>query len=388
MSVELIVEVLKHAPADLNPTERLTLVVIAESCRTGSRTTYYRDTWDADELARRVGITADSLTKVFRSLAKKGCEVRVPHMVKDGKPIFAFKGKQTTFKLPRFAPQSPDDRPPFDQGDGAEARTSVRESPDENPGNGPQSPDERPPLLLKDLPSRNTSSLSVREAATTAAPAVPAQRTEREDEDFSQEPDQDLSLVQRLIAKHGATGDAISFIEGWIDFTQNVQGPGFYFTADRNGSLALLVADALKAYNLEEQERTGKKCTRCDGYAGEWNGDYFSNQCLACHGGGVAIPGDGRTCPKHPQRPIGCDSCRAERLASASYQEQLNQQLRSSERAVLPAKRSTTVLRAEQGLRAADELDRRFGHGKYASNQVYRNPPDDSVYDDWSVLHR
>src|SRR5690348_11694566 len=108
-----MVEVMKYAPAGLNPTERLTLIVIAESCRTDTRMTYYRDGWDAEELARRVGVNAESLTKVFRSLAKKGCEVRVAHAEKNGRPVFAFKGKQTTFKLPRFAPQRVDESPVF-----------------------------------------------------------------------------------------------------------------------------------------------------------------------------------------------------------------------------------------------------------------------------------
>jgi hypothetical protein len=47
-------------------------------------------------------------------------------------------------------------------------------------------------------------------------------------------------------------------------------------------------------------------------------------------------------------------------------------------------RRSTSVLRAEQALSVADELDRQYGHGKYATKgyQPYRNPPDDSVYDE------
>lgn len=205
MSIELIVEVLKHAPAVLNPTERLTLVAIAESCRSESRTTFYRDGWDADELARRVGVTAESLTKVFRSLASKGCEVRVPQAVKNGKPVFAFKGKQTTFKLPRFAPQRLDSRPPFAEGSNAKDRTSVRESLDESPVFEPQSLDESPPLLLKELPSKNTSPPPTPSTPGSAVAVVEAEIVEEEG-------DVTLSLEDQL---QNLTGEILKTRPNW-----------------------------------------------------------------------------------------------------------------------------------------------------------------------------
>ncbi len=190
-----MVEVLKHAPETLNPTERLTLVAIAESCRTETRSTFYRAGWDADELARRVGVNAESLTKVFRSLAAKGCEVRVPHAFKNGKPVFAFKGKQTTFKLPQFAPQRVDKSPGFGSAEDAKGWTNVRESLDESPGNEAQSLDESPPLLLKDLPSKNTSPPPTPSESGSALEVVEAAIVEEGAEKDSQLEDQ----LQRLI---------------------------------------------------------------------------------------------------------------------------------------------------------------------------------------------
>lgn len=383
MSIDLVVEVLKHAPANLNPTERLTLVVIAESCRAEGRTTYYRDGWDADEVARRVGVTADSLTKVFRSLASKGLEVRVPHAVKDGKPIFAFKGKQTTFKLPRLTPQSLDESPPFEPGEDAKARTSVRQSPDERPGNRPQSPDESPPLLLKELPSKNTSSLSAQDrqgsASTTPRP------TERENEgNFQYSKTTALSVPQQLIAKRGAVGDQIDFVRGWIESQFDIKGVGWWINADRNGTLAAHVADALKA-EADDHAQPSDPCIRCDGYQREWNGDYFhTTDCLACHGSGVRTDSAGRRCPTHPSESIACGVCRGDRLASPSYMAQLDHQRRSSERGQVSraSRRSTSALRAEQALRVADELDRENGHGRYAKGQhiPHRDPPDINAY--------
>ncbi len=396
MSVELIVEVLKHAPAELNPTERLTLVAIAESCRTDTRMTYYRDGWDAAELARRVGVTAESLTKVFRSLAAKGCEVRVAHAMKNGKPVFAFKGKQTTFKLPRFAPQrSDEDRtmdpqrvdesPGFSEGGEVKGWTSVRQSLDESPAFGAQSLDESPPLLLKDLPSKNPSSLSRADQTSAPTAAVPAQRIERENEGISQNQDQPLTPVQKLIAKHGATTEQIGYVEAIIDMNHNVQSAGFYFAADRNGSLAALVGDALAAYD-QNPNVTAARCTICNG-EGE-TGDYLNRRPCDClwftdpdrirpwwvnqldqmppcpdgvNGGDIEAPNGWRY----------CSLCRGGPGWKAK-----NQPRTEDRRDFKP---SAAASRARQGLAVADELDRKYGDGAYA--REIRSPADQRVAD-------
>ncbi|WP_203823220.1 helix-turn-helix domain-containing protein [Paractinoplanes ferrugineus] len=247
-----MVEVIKHAPADLNPTERLTLVVIAESCRTETRMTYYRDGWDAEELARRVGVTPESLTKVFRSLAKKGLEVRVPHAVKDGKPVFAFKGKQTTFKLPRLTPQRVDESPGFTEVASHKAWTSVRQSLDEGPGNEAQSLDESPPLLLKVLPSKNTSSLSPREDDPPTAAIVPAPRTEREIEVASQKPEaQEHTPIHRLLLDAGCPSEDLTDVEAEMIVRHQPRSPAWWRTVTKAGDLPGLVAEVLEALHPE-----------------------------------------------------------------------------------------------------------------------------------------
>lgn len=159
MSVELVVEVIKHAPPDLNSTERMLLVVIAESCNKDSRTTWYRDGWDEAELCRRVGIAQRSLSRVLTGLSKKGVEVRVPHKhAADGTPLFAFRGRQVTYRLPRFAPieSYADSRtnPATPEGKGTQ---TCAESYAETRSDQGESYAETRTLPLKDLPSKNTS---------------------------------------------------------------------------------------------------------------------------------------------------------------------------------------------------------------------------------------
>lgn len=346
MSVDLIVEVLKHAPAELNPTERLTLVAIAESCRADSRTTFYRDGWDADELARRVGVSAESLTKVFRSLAAKGCEVRVPHMVKDGRPIFAFKGKQTTFRLPRFAPQRVDEGPGFDASDEAKARTSVRQCLDESPGNRAQSLDERPPLLLKDLPSKNTSSLSAREASI---PEQAAAEDRERDDSASQR-----SKTHQLLLEAGCPEENLDDVEEELRRRFDVRSPAWFRTVHANSELAALVAEVLEA--LAGPASTPSRAAFIETLQGEPTCDH------GVEGGSIAWAHDGW---------MHCSKCRVQ----AGWVD-VNNQGRTDNRDPY-RKRSVSVLRAEQALAVAAQLDREYGHEirSPADQRVAENQP-------------
>ena len=245
MSVELIVEVLKYAPASLTPTEKLLLAVIAESCSSKTRMTWYRDGWDAEEVARRTNISAGSLSKTFWSLAQKGCEVRVPHGFKDGKPIFAFRGKQTTFKLPNFAPERSDEDRTFPDGPPEKGPTVVGESPDEDRTISRERSDEDRTLLLKELPSKNTSSLSPRETEQPSATAVPAPRTERENEEAP--PTTKNTKPGRrhtILTTHGLTDDEHQQFANWADqLPGGPKGDGWYIACNNNGTLTDRITD-------------------------------------------------------------------------------------------------------------------------------------------------
>ena len=102
MAFELVEEVLDHAPPDLTATERLILVVIAEQSRNGSRSAEIL----FDDFMRRTGvITAAGLRKAFQRLAERGIETRIAIATgKDGRAVYAVKGRIPAYQLPRFPP--------------------------------------------------------------------------------------------------------------------------------------------------------------------------------------------------------------------------------------------------------------------------------------------
>ncbi|WP_442972458.1 helix-turn-helix domain-containing protein [Rhodococcus sp. BH5] len=79
------------------PTERLVLLALAEWADAGDRTCWRT----AAELAGRIGISEEGLRKSIRKLASFGIDPRLPVAFKsDGSPVFAYRGRATTFKLP------------------------------------------------------------------------------------------------------------------------------------------------------------------------------------------------------------------------------------------------------------------------------------------------
>lgn len=161
MGVQLMVEVLDHAPDTWTPSERLTVVAIAESIRTGVR----RGCPPVELIAHRVGIDAESLSKNLRRLAAKGWELRVPTGVdRKGRTVYAHRGHRTMFQIPPLCPRGehstylcaswatadlgleleagderPDHRP-------AIATHGDEERGDHRPAITPESPDHRPPF--------------------------------------------------------------------------------------------------------------------------------------------------------------------------------------------------------------------------------------------------
>lgn len=240
VSIDLIVEVLDHAPDTLTSGERLVLIVIAEWANDKTREARQSHNWDLDTICRRAGIKRSGLKSVLQGLARKGLEVRVPAKVKDGKPIYAYEGKAVTFRVPILNQRGGHSIPTQAARGDATASERGGHSIQEGMPQPPPSPQGSP---LK----KNPSSLSPREASIPVQPAI----ADRErDESSSQEEAEPLTLTQKLIAKHGArTLDEIQFVEGHIDITCNVQSPGFYITADANGTLALHVAEGMRAYN-------------------------------------------------------------------------------------------------------------------------------------------
>lgn len=100
MGVRLIREVLANAPEGLDPACRFVLVVLAESARDSTRRAYP----GMSELVRLTGMSESSLGRVFRELAAWGLEVRVQIGTdRSGRPLFAARGHQTTYRIPSIA---------------------------------------------------------------------------------------------------------------------------------------------------------------------------------------------------------------------------------------------------------------------------------------------
>ncbi|MDP9843295.1 hypothetical protein [Streptosporangium lutulentum] len=103
------------AAEGLTGAERLVLLIIAERCNKTTRKMWaYKGDGKTltDVIAARVGVEVDSLTKVFRRLALRGLEVRVPIATNSrGQPVFAVRGRSSDYILP-FLPASYELPPP------------------------------------------------------------------------------------------------------------------------------------------------------------------------------------------------------------------------------------------------------------------------------------
>jgi hypothetical protein len=100
VSGKLVGEVLALAPADLSSAELLLLVTIAEQVRNEKS----RECWPGMSLiCWHMRMTEDGVRKVFQRLAKHGLDVRVPLATdRRGRPIFAYEGARTRYRLPQF----------------------------------------------------------------------------------------------------------------------------------------------------------------------------------------------------------------------------------------------------------------------------------------------
>lgn len=102
MAIQLVQEVLDHAPDDITPAELVVLLAIAERASNLTRVAYpSKDgTWN---LARRCRLTPDGLRRVFQRLAARGLEVRVSFGVDGkGRPVYACRGRSTDYRLPKL----------------------------------------------------------------------------------------------------------------------------------------------------------------------------------------------------------------------------------------------------------------------------------------------
>ena len=105
LSAEVAAYLQSDASGDLTPAEGMVLWAIAEKADEATRTAFDGDSW---KLSRAIKVGSDAgLRRVFQRLASRGLEVRVQRGV-DGRgyPMFAHRGAQLTYRLPRLVSTS------------------------------------------------------------------------------------------------------------------------------------------------------------------------------------------------------------------------------------------------------------------------------------------
>src|SRR5690606_6665642 len=99
MGYELYRHVLNHAPAELDPTARAVLAVIADDANERTRISRI----PMDLLMHRSGVGRDALKKVFQRLSRAGYEIRIPVGTDaGGRPIYAMRVRATQYRIPVF----------------------------------------------------------------------------------------------------------------------------------------------------------------------------------------------------------------------------------------------------------------------------------------------
>jgi hypothetical protein len=231
----------------------------------------------------------------------------------------------------------------------------------------------------KELTTRSIS-LSAREDEAPASPAV-APQPEREIVEASPESKSKKPTgTTGILLGEGLTPDEAASFAAWADqIPGGPKGDGWYFTTQRNGSLQ---------ERIEEWRGTGAvvaSCPDCDntGEIGDWMnrrpcGCLWWKDPSAARKAFVALLKDFPACAHgvdggDQEAPNGwqyCSTCRGPGWVDPEPPSRVGNQAGGyvAQRSGTDRnqKRSTGVARAEQALTVADNLDRPFGHGRYA----------------------
>lgn len=241
MSIDLILEVMDHAPADLTSGERLALIVIAERANDRTRIATQSARWTLDTIAHRAGVKRTGLKSIFQGLARKGCEVRVPVKVTDGgKPVFAFEGTALTFKVPNLAQRGGRSIPSAVQRGGHSIPTESAEGMPQHPRGEAVASERGGHSHPQTLMTLKEPSLS---APAADSPPVEREHVGERDDDSPKTEPQDPR--HRLVMRHGATAEEAPQVVADIQTEYTPRNNGWWRTVDRQGDLGDIVAMAL-----------------------------------------------------------------------------------------------------------------------------------------------
>jgi hypothetical protein len=290
---------------------------------------------------------------------RKWFEIRV-ELGKDrhGKSYYAALGKRTTYRLPtrqELIDQHGSDKVPEIQG------LCTRQVP-ENQGAKVPEIQERRSLKFRDpsphrTSQKNHSSLSPRED-DAEAPTTPGSEPEREIDEASQE-DQTTNPVHRLLLDAGCPTENLTEAERWIADECQPRGLGWWRKTAGNDDLKVHVAAFLEAGHARSV------CAVCDdtGQTGDWMNSRACD-CIwlkdpaAARRQFMAQLKDFPDCDhglaggdvKAPNGWQHCSSCRGPGWVDPNVQPRTNDKR-------INTRRSTGVVRAEQALRVAADLD-------------------------------
>lgn len=130
MAYTLINEVVSYLGQDdneLTPAERLVLMLVADRAHQQAREAWSGGTaeWDLRKLS---GLTARGLRDVLQRLAERGLELRVARGEDaKGRPLYAHRGVQTTYRLPALPEKGGTEVPPLDEKGDAQVPPLVAE---------------------------------------------------------------------------------------------------------------------------------------------------------------------------------------------------------------------------------------------------------------------
>jgi hypothetical protein len=345
-------------PGLLTAAERLLVLELADLC--GDET---REGWPgAAKLATLTDLSERSIQEAMSRIGRKWIELRVPLNMKNGKPVFAYTGRRTTYRFPPLAPHKGATDPGADGATdpGPSEPTGAMDPGERCDGSVKEVRQIRGPFPLGTSLKINHSSLSPREDEPPSAATVPAPRTEREIElTSSSEPKgEESNPIHRLLLDAGCPEDQLDDVRDWITAGNGVNGFGWWVTVHGKGHLAAIhVPEALKALGERKAGSGGKPpwCGHCDERTRqrttEWMENVSISRCPECHP--LVVRDD-----KQPRTEERDPSFRPSRAAAA----------------------------ARQGLAVADRLDRENGHGIYAPRQI--RSPADQILANAEPLHR
>lgn len=193
MSIELIVEVMDHAPAELTPGERYALIVLAEDARMPSREVWH-DITD-DYLLRRLRLSPRSWLNMRGELVKKKALEKI-----DG----GHNGKRARYRIPVLDPAMKG-HPNGDPTDEDEPELGHR-SGDPTAGKGHRSGDPTDPKGHRSGDSRVTDPVTLGlYIPRTTPPPPPGQVVEAEEAGAAPNPDA-VAIIGKLDLRRPLTG--------------------------------------------------------------------------------------------------------------------------------------------------------------------------------------